>query len=562
MAETEEKKHKTRIWSILKSILKWAFIVIVSILLVVSIVFQAPWKVITLFAIFLLACTALPKAMRKWFWAGFGVVIIALAVWVFLPENNEGWQPYTFDDEIAELQAKYAIPDEENAAKIYLELLETHPEIEPLPEKDTESEEIIEKFTTELMEKGTAKLTDKISDSLSDYKKSLEYITENRPWTSEEYPEAAEWLDRQQDIIDTLIQASKIENCRFSIPFDSISLGKSMERLSPIRQWSFLLIRAANNDIADGRIDQALEKNFAVLQMAKHQHQQPMLVDLLVAMAFESVSRDQLKKRIMQRRLTDKQLLVIKETLKKVKHHWNTDFLKRLECEKLFVKNLWAMLYEVNSKDNTRLSRDPTAAMRVEFKDTSAPTYWQKKLIKTGIILQWFYMPSTPQKLTHIIDEGYETLYAMAEPEYDWQKEPKKIPVTSIFSTSARLNYSYLAKLIADMLKESYYAVHKQYIRNIADKRGVLLSIALKRYKNKTGDWPESLEQLKNLTALEDLTDPMNGDSFVYKLTDDEFILYSKGKNGIDEKGNRSEPADDWPIWPPPSDEIWKKSKK
>ena len=48
--------------------------------------------------------------------------------------------------------------------------------------------------------------------------------------------------------------------------------------------------------------------------------------------------------------------------------------------------------------------------------------------------------------------------------------------------------------------------------------------------------------------------DPINNSSFVYKLTDDGFKLYSKGKNNIDENGEfkRSGP-DDWPIWPPPS---------
>jgi hypothetical protein len=89
-----------------------------------------------------------------------------------------------------------------------------------------------------------------------------------------------------------------------------------------------------------------------------------------------------------------------------------------------------------------------------------------------------------------------------------------------------------------------------------------LLTIALRRYKNKTGHWPDSLDEVKPLAAEEIFVDPMNGDSFVYKLTDENFRLYSKGKNNIDEDGQYNstwdpnsrqwkEKEDDWPIWPP-----------
>ena len=45
------------------------------------------------------------------------------------------------------------------------------------------------------------------------------------------------------------------------------------------------------------------------------------------------------------------------------------------------------------------------------------------------------------------------------------------------------------------------------------------------------------MEQIKNYTDSENFIDPINDGSFVYKLTDDNFTLYSKGKNNIDEDG-------------------------
>ncbi len=147
----------------------------------------------------------------------------------------------------------------------------------------------------------------------------------------------------------------------------------------------------------------------------------------------------------------------------------------------------------------------------------------------------------------------------MAEPEFDWQKEPEKFSLTSPFSIFARFNYYRLIEPLAYMSAEPYYGFHDIYFRNTAEIRGVRIMIALRRYKNKTGDWPESLDDIKSLAPAEIFVDPINGNSFVYKLTEENFTLYSKGKNNIDEDGEyqrnwpeKAEP-DDWLIWPPAS---------
>ncbi|GAI19174.1 unnamed protein product, partial [marine sediment metagenome] len=60
----------------------------------------------------------------------------------------------------------------------------------------------------------------------------------------------------------------------------------------------------------------------------------------------------------------------------------------------------------------------------------------------------------------------------------------------------------------------------------------------------------------------ETLVDPFNNGPFVYKLTDDSFKLYSKGKNNTDEDGKykrrygEASEGDDWLIWPQRSRKI------
>lgn len=157
-------------------------------------------------------------------------------------------------------------------------------------------------------------------------------------------------------------------------------------------------------------------------------------------------------------------------------------------------------------------------------------------------------MPSTPQKASEIIDAGYERLYAMAEPDFDWQKEPKKPSLCSI-----KLNLRYTIELGPCIMEPAFRRIHDLYLRNVANKRGSQITIPLRRYKNKHGHWPESLDDVKPFAPEEIFVDPINSGSFVYKLTEENFTLYSKGKNNIDENGKYKDGADDWLIWPPKS---------
>ncbi len=92
--------------------------------------------------------------------------------------------------------------------------------------------------------------------------------------------------------------------------------------------------------------------------------------------------------------------------------------------------------------------------------------------------------------------------------------------------------------------------------------RGTRILIALRRFKNKNGYWPDHIADLNDLSCEDSFIDPLNNDIFVYKRTDEGFQLYSKGRNDIDE-GGRYESVwdantitietihDDRLIWPP-----------
>jgi hypothetical protein len=327
-----------------------------------------------------------------------------------------------------------------------------------------------------------------------------------------------------------------------------------MDHLSAMRQWAFLLIRAANNDVAEGRIRQGLQKYLSVRKMGDHMRRQSTLLEMQVGIAIEAHAIGRFKMFVVTSDVTEEHLTIIEKAVAEMKYDWASDLPRFLEHEKLMVKNLiCGMAYQVNSEGKTRLSRDPQAAMRPIFPGECLPlTYKQRKCIKACIIWGWFFVPSTPQKAGEIIDGIYEEFYSMAEPDFDWEKEPEEFSLSSI-----KFNFGFFAKSMVSLLKRSLYRIHEIYLRADAEKKGTLLIIALRRYKNEHGQWPQRLGEVKGLADAEVFVDPISGDSFVYKLTEENFTLYSKGKNNIDEGGkykmgyDETLEADDWQIWPP-----------
>jgi len=500
-------------------IARMVWITVLSTLLAASLFLQAPWKVTTLVLIFLFAATILPCAYRKWFRAVVGCAAAAVVIWVFLPADSDGWQPYTFDEELAALEAKHTIPDSENAAVIYNQLLEDYNE-----------------------------------EGLSPYiaiNRFGDYIGK-KPWLSKDYPELSQWLQQQEGAIEKLIEASRIKQCRFPISADTACFDEIMHRLRPMQRWVLLLSWAANNDIAEGRTEKGLQKYIAMLQIGKHLNQQPSLLGFMVGTGVELNVTSQLKRFVVTGDATEEHLALIEKSLAEIKRDWSYDLPRILDYEKLVMKNFWGLFYEVNPEGKIRFTRSLASIIRKQFlrdEEELTETYWRRRFMKASVILDWFSMPSTPQDAGAIIDSAYERYYAMANPDFDWQKGPREFSLNLI-----KFNYRYTIEVQLCVIEPTYYSIHDTYLRTIAQQRGGRIIVALRRYKNKNGNWPASSDEVKSSAPEEIFIDPINGGSFVYKLTGDNFKLYSKGKNGIDDGGRRDywyekTGADDLMIW-------------
>jgi len=170
------------------------------------------------------------------------VVVAACAFWLLVDLRSA-------EERLAEIEAARVIPDAENAATIYNELLQ---------------------------DPSTRSLDSSFADMLYDsaFEQTLNHVLA-RPWQTEEYPEIAAWIAKYADIIDRLVEASHRDQCRFPISLKGLADLDRTHREGAMMSWDALLYCAMNNDLGDRRIDDAIAKWRCLIQMENHLHQHP-----------------------------------------------------------------------------------------------------------------------------------------------------------------------------------------------------------------------------------------------------------------------------------------------
>ncbi|MHC4649158.1 MAG: hypothetical protein ACYTBJ_27210, partial [Planctomycetota bacterium] len=317
--------------------------------------------------------------------------------------------------ELAAIEAARAIPDGQNAAIIYNEL----------------SARVEEAFST---------------NTLNTF-----YQVQNEWWRSSDYPQLAKWLAEQEQVIEQLAEACRRQQCRFPIPTDPDEWRAFERSIAAVGFWATLLTCSANNDAAEGRIAQGVEKYFCVIQVCEHLCQQPTFKSFMVGVSIEGRAAKNLSRIIAE---------------DKVRQHLNAT-----ENSLPAIENNWEQTWA----DICRM----------------------------------------------------EDLYE-----------------------SYRIEWLRNVKLRRKNRKRMMNRAHQRYLQMLCGRRGLWLLGALRRYRNEHARWPETLSEIQDLVPAQALVDPTNNGSFVYKLTDDGFRLYSRGRNDIDEDIELARSNDDIFIWP------------
>ena len=524
---------KTTTHTRLKTFLKWFFLIFRSFFacffaafLIAGILYAMPPKIIFIIAFTLITLTLFPKRIRKLIYLTYSIILLVALIWVYLPEDDTGFVPYTFDAELALLEAKRAITDSSNAAVTYNEVFDS---------RDKDTFDFIFLYH------------DKNSQTLS------------APWLSSHHPQLDRWFKDNRIPIDKLITASAVQYCRFPLSATPSQVDTQLERINLFKRWAQLLIRAANNDLAHERIDQALQKQLAVLKMADHLYQQKTLLDMSSGLTLELMAADNINRLVIDYPVNQTQLNRITEARAALKNNIQNDWPHILESEKLLIKNIIGLLYQTDKNGRVRLTRNLAGAVGKYFGVIRRYRYPTQRIAKAMVLAQWLIVPSNPERAARLVDRSFTKYDRRIMQKYQDQNEDK-----SVAHPHPKLNFRRVLDIAAHQRASFYHPLYNQSRRRMTCERSTRIIIALKQYKNQNGSFPETLDALSDSLTLDDLIDPVSNDNFVYRPLGQSFILYSKGKNKIDDDGisNSRENKDDHLIFPPKHPLLIKQEKE
>mgnify|MGYP001602820621 CR=1 FL=1 len=256
---------------------------------------------------------------RIWFYVIISVLITAAAM-VYLGLSQPG-----IEEHIAAFEAARAVPDEENAAMIYAELLQD-PEIPPdnLTAKiDLAAEAIMDPVSLREHRAMSRRLVGlELPEGLLD--PNAEAITRLHSWRTADYPELKQWLDKHQNRIDKLQEAAGRPSCYFPLQSTPGRTGLFDVPLSALKQDAFILIRAANNDFGEGNTAAGLAKCQVIVSVGRHLGQQPGAYPLISGIALEAIGIHRLAEFIVTGPATDRDLDALVLVCDDLDSHWQS----------------------------------------------------------------------------------------------------------------------------------------------------------------------------------------------------------------------------------------------
>jgi hypothetical protein len=265
-------------------------------------------------------------------------------------------------------------------------------------------------------------------------------LTRSQSWTANDYPKLVVWIKKHEWLINELMKVSQFEKCRFPLIVEP-DRKIQVKRLMTMRKWAFLLCQAANNDIGEGKIDDAIAKWQCLVQIGKHLRQQSQLNEYIEGMGIEFMG-------------------IVRTINFLAECNVPESHLQKIESFKLQTYDDWSAVL-----------------------DRIRP-----------------------------VEEIRE------------QKFKRQL---SLFD---RFKYEFGLGQFKG-LKYIHQIVGEKHLRMLVNQRGVFIMVALRRYKNEHGHWPDSLGAIKSYAPAEAFLDPVTGKPLQYENHGERFSLYGEKTN-------------------------------
>jgi len=335
-----------------------------------------------------------------------------------------------------------------------------------------------------------------------------------------------EHVSERQHALDLIHAASGVTPCLFPVHWKGPDTD--LPHLARARAAARLIRLSVILHAEDGDPHAAVSSVLDGLALAKPLVEEPVLISSLVAIALDSITLASAQRLLARTDPTAEDLVTLQ---------------KQFEASAEALSIRAGLSGEIaNMSEAFKLleqGRVPGSAA-VTLPDGTEESAGNMKL---GAFSAWFFRNDLKGSNAEMIRMLVKLVSAAEKPTPDVLGEPYGKALDSQLAAS-RYRFAFLARML---LPAELRSIQQCEIAR-AKLRSAVACVAALRFRNDTGAWPASLAALlpKYLTAVP--LDPFTAKPLIYRVRDDGIVVYTVGKNGIDDGGKP------WLIAPDKSD--------
>jgi hypothetical protein len=380
--------------------------------------------------------------------------------------------------------------------------------------------------------------------------------------TEEELTLLKQWIADNNETIEIFRQATNKPYCWWKLEAkNNIMFNVQLPPLNKIRKFGHLLCWRAKLAASENRIDEAFDDVLACYRAARHYKGPRVLVEQLVGMAVEGLACGTSFVILQEKEIDSPKLQAFQNEFEKLlaADTFTISFEVEKFCfydiiQRCFTDNGCGSGHFIPGRFNLMALSD-LGNSNIDFEDSNqwnAANY----TVSLGLALTTVNRRETIKK--------YEKAYGKYEEwtkTTPWQKHQANFNADRELGLADRSFVKVARYPLYYILMPAMEKVIEISCRNKVGCEVVPVVLAVLRYKQDKGEFPETLEQLIEAGYLKELPiDPWSDKPLGYKKTEGNFILYSVGLNFTDDggevfrddKGKVRQYADegDWVFWP------------
>jgi hypothetical protein len=278
-----------------------------------------------------------------------------------------------------------------------------------------------------------------------------------------------------------------------------------------------------------GRYEDAFDDIKSCYRLGRHLKGDKALVEQLVGMAIEDIATRAIRDILSEHKIESTALINLQEDLEQITA--DEDFVVSLKMERLCMYDELQRCFTEDRIGGGHL---------YPFRTTGLGGGHQLAKLIVEVILPPERWPGVVHAL--FLHPNKQQTRKMADRYYSWmgnimRKNPAQIRAEGIDIEKETMEII-KGNLLLEFFTPAIGRINEISYRNKADVNSTLAIIAILRYKQDKGNFPESLDELITVGYLKELPiDSWSDKPLIYKRTEDNFILYSVSLNFADDGG-------------------------